>query len=264
MTETSKNNSIKEFNKPPVVEAWIEFYFDLSEENTPWTEELATNFIKENFSDFLIKNSEYFARIKVNPHGEPDLSKSEKIFNRIKAFSENSDYCIQAGRNCLIFNQINKGKWLGYDNMRDKSFEVLNKYLDFRGIEKLVDICLHYRDVVKIPSEENKIKLEDFFKIYPKLEEDFGEVSGFSLDLILHESCKNAVTFFTLLNLLSDNVKEFTFQLDWHIKKKPSDKALININESKEWLNQVHSDILKRFTSTFTDKTINIFRSNKT
>ena len=84
-----------------------------------------------------------------------------------------------------------------------------------------------------------------------------------ALDLILPESCKDGITFFTLLNLLNKNVNESTFQLDWHIKKKPSDCLIINLDDAKKWLDQVHLDIYKRFRDTFTDKTISIFRSNK-
>ncbi len=84
MTKGKESTSLLNFQKPPVVEAWIEFDFDLSEENIPWTEENAVKFIKENFADYTPKRSEFFARIQVNSKGDPDFSKTDKTFNRIK------------------------------------------------------------------------------------------------------------------------------------------------------------------------------------
>ena len=139
MTKGKESTSLLNFQKPPVVEAWIEFDFDLSEENIPWTEENAVKFIKENFADYTPKQSEFFARIQVDSRGLPDFSKTDKSFNRIKAFSKDGQYCIQAGRNILIFNQINKGEWPGYDNMRNEAFKVLTSYSDYRSFEKLLE-----------------------------------------------------------------------------------------------------------------------------
>lgn len=262
MTKGKESTPLLNFEKPPVVEAWIEFDFDLSEENIPWTEENAVTFIKENFADYTPKRSEFFARIQVNSKGDPDFSKTDKTFNRIKAFSNDEQYCIQAGRNILIFNQINKGNWPGYDNMRDKAFEVLESYSDYRSIKKLLSACLHYRDVISIPSKSGKIELEDYFKIYPNLNNSFGDLSSLKLELFLPHSCTDGLTLFTLLSILGNDDKNFKFQMDWHIK--PSDDSIIiNYEKTREWLNKVHSDLRKRFEETFTDKAKKLFRSKR-
>jgi len=253
VTKAPKSISFIDFKKPPVVEAWIEFYFDLSEENIPWTEEYAVDFIKENFPDYLPKNYEYFARINVNSKGEPDFSKTDKSFDRIKAFSKDSEYCIQAGRNVLIFNQINKGDWPGYDNMRDKAFEVLEKYLDYRRIEKLLNTSLHYRDVINIPSESGKINLEDYFKIYPKVNDSFGDIYRINLELVLPRSCERGVTLFTLLQVLDRDINNFKFYMDWHIT--PNENSILtNTKEAKVWFDSTHSDLRKGFEEAFTDR----------
>ncbi len=43
------------FRNPPVVEAWIGFRLDLSEETTKWDEDTAAYFIKTHFDDFEIE-----------------------------------------------------------------------------------------------------------------------------------------------------------------------------------------------------------------
>jgi len=261
MTEVLKKDSSVNFDNPPVVEAWIEFNFDLSEENILWTEENAVKFIKDNFEDYTPKHYEYFAKIQVDSNGKPDFSKTDQSFNRIRAYSKDGQYCIQAGRNVLIFNQINIGRWLGYDNMRDKTFEVLGKYSSYRKIETLLKACLHYRDVIEIPAEDQKIELEYYFKIYPHLDDSFGDLSHLKLELLLPESCKDGLTFFTLLRIPDTSPKKFKFQMDWHIV--PSDGSIKSFEKARNWLDMVHSDLRKRFEETFTDKTKKLFESKK-
>lgn len=137
--------------------------------------------------------------------------------------------------------------------MRDKAFEVLGKYLNYRRIERLLNTCLHYRDVISIPKKTEKIELEDYFKISPKLEGSFGDLSGFKLELILPESCKEGMTFFTLLSLSNKDNKNFKFQMDWHIMPFEGSTPT-NIEESKLWFDNIHSDLRKRFEEAFTDK----------
>ena len=266
MTKNKSNTSLTEYTEPPVVEAWIEFDFDLSEEeNIPWTEEVATNFFQENLQDFSAKHFQYYARIEANSKGEPDLSKIDKQFSRVKAFSKDEQYCIQAGRNFLVFNQINIGNWLGYPNMRDKAFETLDIYSKYRGIDKLLGSCLHYRDQIDIPSKGKKIELEDYFKIYPHLDDSLGDMSHFKLELVLPDLCEESVCLFTLLSLPGNNEKKFKFQMDWDIKPTMSGiKTSMNFDDTKIWLDKVHSSLRENFdNNTFTDKTIELFNTKR-
>jgi len=260
MTKGQKSLPSLNFKKPPVVEAWIEFYFDLSEEEIPWTEADATTFIKENFPDYIPRDCEYFAKVQVDSRGKSDFSKIDKSFNRIRAFTKDGQYCIQAGRNVLIFNQINKGNWPGYEMMREKAFEVLRKYSSYRHFENLLNTCLHYRDVISIPRESEEIELKDYFKIYPHLEKSFGDFCDLKLELVLPQSCKKGITFFSFFGLpkVADSDKNFKFQMDWHIN--PSDDQRKSFNAVKDWLDTVHSDLRVRFKETFTIKTMEIFR----
>ncbi|MFC1677349.1 hypothetical protein ACFL3G_09855 [Planctomycetota bacterium] len=263
MTKEEKNSTSLNLEKPPVVEAWIEFYFDLSEEEIPWTEADATTFIKESCTDYVPKGCEYFAKIRFDSNGKPDFTKTDESFSRIKAFTKDGQYCIQASRNALIFNQINKGDWPGYEIMRNKAFEVLGKYSNYRHFENLLNICLHYRDIISIPREGEEIELKDYFKIYPHLEESFGDFCDLKLDLVLPQSPGEGVTFFSFLGLPRAAGCEdfFKFQMDWHIN--PYDSSIMCFEEAKDWLNLVHSNLIERFEGAFTSKTMELFRGKK-
>ncbi len=264
MTKGKKISLSPNLKKPPVVEAWIEFYFDLSKEEIPWTEADATTCIKENFPDYIPRDCEYFAKVQVDSHGRSEFSKIDKYFNRIRAFTKDGQYCIQAGRNVLIFNQINKGDWPGYEIMQNKAFEVLDKYSNYRHFEKLLNTCLHYRDVINIPRESEEIELKDYFKIYPHLEKSFGDFCDLKLELVLPQSCKEGITFFTFFGLpnVGGSKGNFKFQIDWHIN--PSDDSIKSFETVKKWLSIVHLDLRERFKEMFTNKTMELFGDQKT
>jgi len=249
------------FKKPPVVEAWIAFKLDLSEESTKWDEDRAQLFIKENFEDFKIEGCFGFSKLFIdNKTHNIDPDKTQIIFDRIRAFTEQKDYCVQAGRNILVFNQINKERWPEYEAMRDRAIDALNKYMDFRDLHKLSSVSLHYRDIISIPKGENNlIELKDFFKVHPELpKEHFGALSGFSLSAQLGEIGEKAITNLTLHSLpqkdpSDDNAK---FIMDWHVT---SIEKFDNLDFAVKWLNKAHKDLKDGFESAFTEKCLNLF-----
>ncbi len=172
-----------EFKKPPVVEAWIAFKFDLSEESAAWDESTAEYFIKEHFRDFKIEGCFGFSKLFIdNKTHNIDLAKSQIIFDRVRAFTEQKDYCVQAGRGIFILNQIKKDDWPSFDNMRDRVLEEVQKYIDFRGLDDIATVSLHYRDIISIPRDGKEyIDLKEFFHVYTEMpERPFGVVSGFN------------------------------------------------------------------------------------
>ncbi len=161
-----------EFKNPPVIESWIEFYIDLTEESIPWNEDAAKDLIKKYFPDF--KSMDFFglAQVTIDPKTR-NISPTNLSFERVKAFTETKDKCIQAARNMLVFNHIKKDNWPDFKERRDQAFDALEKYLTFRQINKLRSVALHYRDIVQIPREgKDTIRLEDYFTISPKVPEE--------------------------------------------------------------------------------------------
>ncbi len=100
-------------NKPPVIEAWIEFFLDLSEEPVDadgvFDEAAARKFVCERMSDkfdekyedvrYELKHgvAEKDGRIEVSP---------EVSFGRLRTRNSQKDFCLQVGRDILVFNQL--------------------------------------------------------------------------------------------------------------------------------------------------------------
>ena len=249
------------FKKPPVVEAWIAFKFDLSEEATEWNEDTAEYFIKKHFEDFKIEGVFGFSKIFVdNKTRNIDPDKTQIIFDRIRAFTEQKNYCVQVGRDKMIFNQIKKGMWPGYEVMRDQAVGALKKYMDFRGLYNLSNVSLHYRDIISIPKDrEDRIDLKDFFRVYPEMpEETFSIISAFNFSTQLEEFCEKATTTLTLQSLPLKDLSEgnFKFAMDWHIT---SVEKFEDLNHAIEWLDTSHKNLRDGFESVFTKKCLAIF-----
>ena len=250
-----------QFNKPPVMEAWIEFRFALSKEAAEWDEATANDLIKRYFEGFNPESFSKYAKIKIDAKtGDPDFSVRQELFDRVRAFSDAKDYCVQARRDMLVFNQIKKDRWPGYDCLEKKAFEAVEKYMKFRGLDELVGASLHYRDIVSIPKPtKSGIHIEEWFRIFPEVPEDtFGKMSGFKFTVGLSEACRNASVVLGIESLrpIQDSDNEYRFLMDWHVTPTISIKDL---QAAKEWLDASHRDLRDNFDKTFTEKTLDLF-----
>ena len=249
------------FKKPPVIESWIEFKIGLSDESRVWDENTAKEFISKYFAEF--KQQEIFglAEVKIDPKTR-ELSKTEMLFERIRAFTKDRDKCIQAGRNLVGFNQIRQGvlEWPGYECMKDNASDALQKYLDFRGLSTLVSVSLHYLDIVAIPKgKDGKIKLEEYFTIYPHLPDGpFGAMSGFRIVMQLPEACKGSNVTLSIQSLpaFASSKDKGGFAIDWHVS---SSQGTYNIGSACKWLDEAHSGLRGLFEAAFTRQGLNLF-----
>jgi uncharacterized protein (TIGR04255 family) len=250
-----------EFKKPPVVEAWVEFKFALTEGARPWDESVAKEFVQKYFAEF--KHIELFglAKVKIDLKTGNALD-TDRSLERLRAFSDSRDRCVQVGQNMVVYNQMRRPKeeWPGYDRLRDGAFIALENYANFRGLNELASVSLHYLDIVGIPtSADCKIKLEEYFTVYPELpDEKFGGISGFGVGIGLPNICKNASTTLTIqaLGQVGPPYDKCRFAMDWHVTSKGGthDKTV-----AREWLDLAHRDIRGAFDAAFTKRGLELF-----
>ena len=144
-----------EFAEPPVVEAWIEFKFALAQEDSRWDEDAARSLMKTYSDEFIPDSFLKCVQIDVNIRpGQSDLATKQEFFDRVRAFSEKKDRCIQAGRDVFVFNQIKKEGWGKYERLRDAALASAEKYVIFRDLHNVIAVSLHYRDVVAYPKDK--------------------------------------------------------------------------------------------------------------
>lgn len=249
------------FKKPPILEAWIEFKVGLTDESVGWDESTAKEFINKHFADF--KQQEFFGLAEVKIDSKTlKVSQTGMFFERVRAFTKDRERCVQAGRNLLVFNQIRQGEeeWPGYERLQDGASDALQKYLSFRGLSTLVSVSVHYRDIVAIPKgKDGKIKLEDYFAVYPHLPNgSFGAMSWFRVVMQLPEACKGGNMTLSIQSLPAFGPSEDKgrFAMDWHVC---SNQGIYDIDSALKWLVEAHSDISTAFERAFTQKGLCLF-----
>ena len=253
------------FKKPPVVEAWIEFRFALTQEDSKWDEDAARGLMKNYSGGFVPDSFLKCLQINVNVRpGQPELTERQEFFDRVRAFSQEGDHCIQAGRDVFVFNQMKKIKWLGYESMRDAAIAAVNKYMVFRGLHELTRVSLHYRDVVQIPKNASSgIEFSEWFQIYPQVPaESFGGASAFTFAVRLPGMCKGATAILSIQNVPSarEDDSEFGFSIDWHVS---STDRIENLKVAREWLDRTHSILRSSFEKAFTSRCLALFEPSE-
>jgi len=254
-----------EFRKPPVVEAWIAFKFALTQETSAWDENAAKEFLESYFRDFKPESLFKFTQIEVDAKtGKPNFTGAQEFFDRIRAFSTDRDRCLQARRDTLVFNQLKKGKWPGYEVMRDAAVEAARKYMEFRDLTELIAVELHYRDVVSVPRNPGQgIRIEDWFRVYLHFPESgFGTVSAFGFRVQLPTLCEgaNATLSIQSLPLTGEDDSQFGFSVDWHVTSVDKTSGL---EKAMLWLDSAHVALRGSFDMAFTDQCLALFEPSE-
>jgi uncharacterized protein (TIGR04255 family) len=253
------------FKKPPVVEAWIEFRFALTQENSVWDKNAAESLVRSRFGDFTPESFFHYVRVEADAQtGKPNFGTVQEFFDQIRAFSTERDRCVQAGRDVLVFNQLNKGEWPGYPPLCEAAIDAAAKYMAFRDLTELVVVALHYRDVVSLPrSPGSGIKIEDWFRVHPRIaEDDFGPVSSFKLSVQLPTLCKGAIATLSIrsLPLAGEDDPEFRFSIDWHAR---SADRMKDLTVAKQWLDSAHEALESSFHKALTRECLALFEPSE-
>jgi uncharacterized protein (TIGR04255 family) len=251
-----------ELGKPPIIEAWVEFRFSVSEDAPTWDEDTAALFIKRNFKErFKIKGS--VGRYELTVHsedGKPSVRESKVIFERCRAATSEEDRYLQAGRDVLIYNMLRKhGAWPSYRVLRDEALEAFQKYVAFAKPVGLSRVALHYRDILPITLDKSgEVDLSRYLAVYPEVPKTlFGTVARFMISMTLPNT---GIAGELTLVIRDDPTKdepagqeacEARFRLDWHLvasRTVPMEEGPV-----RQWLDQAHEDLIRAFRSCFTE-----------
>lgn len=248
---------LKKYKNPPVVEAWIDFRFEYGEESPAWNQKIAVDFIK-SFDQF--KKEEYLAlfkkEIKVDQKGS--IVSDEDVFVRLKAFNSVNDRCLQVEQSLLVYNmlRIKDAEWPGFSVLLEEAILFCQEYINLFGPLHIRPV-LNYRDNITIPFIERKIQPKDYFEIYPEVPENtFGDITDFSLSLILPTTCENGVTSFSVRTqpiVSTEPNSKLPFIIDWYVQSAKS-FTCEDLNDCDLWLKSAHEGINKAFESCLTDK----------
>ncbi len=252
--------------RPPVIEAWIEFFLDLSEEPVDATgafdESAAKKFVNEEMEGkFDEKYEDIGYKLKqgvAQKDGKIEVSQ-EVSFDRLRARNSEKDICLQVGRDILVFNQLKvEKKWGTYENMRDAAFESLAKFLKFRGLKGIRRVSLSYRDMIKLPEGAAK-NIKKYLRVRPGYPESFGSVMLFNLGLRLPSEIEKTVLDLSIKSVrpTEENQDGSMLVMDWHMR--PTEKIIDYNDFGRTWLDLAHEEIQNRFMMAFTKEGFDLF-----
>jgi uncharacterized protein (TIGR04255 family) len=218
--------------------------------------------MRDYFGEF--GSNKYLKGMHINLQMSPGQSEPTTTqtvsFERVQAFSQKGDLCVQAGRDVLVLNQLAQETWGGYSRLRDAAVSAAQKYTDFRGFDELAAVSLHYRDIVEIPRRTDPgIELRDWFRVYPEVPEDsFGSMGEFTFAVKLPSMCEDAVAVLSIQSvpLVAEDNPVFRFALDWHVSS--ADK-IDNLDDAKQWLDGAHRALRSSFEKAFTPECLALF-----
>ena len=247
--------------KPPVVEAWIEFRFNVNEE-TPWTEAIAHDFLDTALGG-RYKVRDFVGRADVvfdTQGGTPSVKEAKLLFERIRAVGgEHQDRYIQVGRGALVVNLCKVNEWAGFNALSQEAMEAFGKFRDFFKPHALNAAAIHYRDVVEIPwPDDRQLELRDYMELYMEIPADrFGQTSSFNMSCSLVNTAVDGVLTIAVRREQPPDTdsqqRPLRLVMDWNITTRPS-VASLDADNITAWLQNAHNEIEKVFRHAFTDK----------
>jgi len=253
-------------NKPPVIEAWIEFFLDLSEEpldaDGAFDEAAAREFVYERINgkfDEKYEDVRYELRHgAAEKDGKIEVSQ-EVSFDRLRARNSQKDFCLQIGRDILVFNQLKvRNEWAGYERMRDEAFENLGEFLKYRRLKGIRRVDLSYRDMIKLPANAFK-NVKEYLKIVPTYPKSFGPMMLFNLGLHLPSAIPETILDLSIKSVrpTEENRDCSMFLMDWQMR--PTEKVTDYEDFGRSWFDLAHKEIRERFVTAFTDSGLALF-----
>jgi len=258
-----------QLEKPPVVEAWIEFRFSPNEHAPTWDEIVAARFFEKHFADaFKLKDYAGHYEILVDATaGRPRIREGQAIFERARATNKEGDRYLQVGRDVLIYNILRKqATWPRYEALRDEALEAYGKYVEYTKPQSLAYAVLHYRDVASFPYTvkdgiQQPLDLDQYFKISPQIPPSLGSLANFAINLTLPAAADAGVLNLVIRDEPSGKggalAQEGRFRFDWHL----SSKSLTSLETDvvRSWLNRAHDELLQAFRECFTEEAWALF-----
>ena len=271
---TQAGSAPLKLGNPPVVEAWVEFRFAVSEEIPPWDEALAESFFDRAFEgryrlDGYRAATEF---VLESTGGRPSIRDAKLILDRVRATrTDTEDRYLQLGRGVLICNFIRKQQsWPDFPVLRDEALDACLKYCQFFKPKKLLAVAINYRDVVTIPwSGEGQVDIKDYVTLYPEVPPaTFGRVGDFRMSCSLETAANNG-----LLTLSMRSERQpvragqdsfaigLRIRMDWNVTS--TELESMDTEVIRGWMMEAHKDLLRVFRSAFTETGWNLFAPEK-
>ncbi|MFO1022596.1 MAG: TIGR04255 family protein [Planctomycetales bacterium] len=202
--------------------------------------------------------AEFIQRAPTEP---PKVENPEVQLERIRAMTKGGEKALQLTKNQLVCNFIRLGQdYPGFSKLNNTAIDLLQRFSDVRGIERVDYAAIHYVDEIRIPFlDSESVDLTHYFTLGVEPPVDpFGNIVGFQIRTQLQpEDGTGPLEIQLKLDRPDRADRALKFRMDWH-KWCPYDQAF-DAAQLTEILNQGHESVMKCFRASFTEKAWQLF-----
>jgi uncharacterized protein (TIGR04255 family) len=246
----------KQYNKPPLVEVFTEFFFQ-PEDGKDWESFVTPSFYRKFEKRFPTRKRFNTVGIQVRVPGEvgsPELQRFDPPTPRHQFISADDKTLIQLGENLLVVNQL--PPYYGWERYEPIVVECFDQYLKLWKPSLVARAAVHYLDKVDLPVLEARV--EDYFNLHLILP-DFSDKPA--TNLAVSYEVPGASDGDILVGIMKQTPSanpegmSFLFQWDYVATKGLPRKT----DAMKTWVNGAHDFLSKVFLSTFTEECRKLF-----
>jgi uncharacterized protein (TIGR04255 family) len=171
--------------KPPIMQAWIEFRFDHPADRPEWGWPAASTFFdqfQDEYPERELAVQHQLQIEKVEKNRKPLVVDERVNLAGVRAFRADRTRYLQLSQDTLACNflRTDSNGYEGFDALKQEALAKLRAYVEFFRPTRLLQFAMQYVDLVRIPFQQNRIDLKDYFTISHDLpEEVFGPTLNF-------------------------------------------------------------------------------------
>lgn len=227
------------YNNSPIIESICEFRFT---EDTPWDITIPGLVFEDVKSEYIYKEQRATQEISISQA----TAESKKAAGQIKRtdfavfLKEDKKSLIQIGPRILSTSRLKPYQtWADFKSQISYAFEKLCGRVELQGIQR---IGLRYINMINIPREDNKVKLENYFEFRPHLGQRLPQLHGdFIVGCIFPFYDEQDLCKIELRTALpkDENSMSFLLSIDYFLAQPRG----IPPEKSVEWIETAHSEI---------------------
>jgi uncharacterized protein (TIGR04255 family) len=242
----------RRYKKPPAVEALCEIYFS----GSAWDDTVPGAFYERIKNDFPQKRQRKIQEAQVTLGPEQAVAGVRELPPWMQFVSDEKQRMIQIARDLLVVNQLHP--YPHFEEWEPDVYKCLRIYRELAQPEKIARVGLRYINRVVIPEE--RVRMEEYFAIYPNLPQRLGDTHGpflVRVEVPQLEGHTVLVTFGTAPVPPGANQPAQAFMLDFYdllqMDQSVDEQAL-----SKE-INRAHDNLVLAFEDSITDRLRELF-----
>ncbi len=252
LQESSRRVPERRYRKAPVIEALCEIYFV----GSSWDETVPGVFFERVKGDFSQKRQRTIQEAQISLGPEQAVAGIRQLPPWMQFVSDEKHRMIQLAQDLLVVNQL--APYPHFEQWEADIYRALSVYKELARPKSVSRLGLRYINRVVIPGK--KIRMDEYFTIYPNLPQKLGDTHGaFLIRVEVPMSEQGHVVIITFGSALSpdssETQQEFVLDLyDLFERDQDVDEEII-----RREVRRAHENIVIAFEDSITDKLRELF-----